>query len=81
MKTPTDWDEPLDTKGLAAALKRSRSYVQDMKACGFPMIAGRATLRMALDWLARNPECGRARAAAFRFVRRNNVRQRATPAA
>lgn len=81
MKKPTDWDEPLDTKGLADALKRSRAYVQDMKTCGFPMISGRATLRMAFDWLARHPECTRDRANAVRFARRDNARQRATPAA
>ena len=44
----TDWDELHDVKGLAATLKRSREYVVDMKACGFVMPGGRATLRMAV---------------------------------
>lgn len=45
----------LSTKELAVALKRSESYVKQMKRRGFRMVGGRTTLRDALGWLARNP--------------------------
>ena len=77
MKPATDWDEPMDVKGLAEVLKRSRAYVEDMKTLGFPMVGGRATLRMAFDWLARNPECTRSKANAVRFARRKQLTESA----
>lgn len=46
----------LTTKELAAALKRSRGYVQAMKARGFPMPGGTATVEEARAWLARHPQ-------------------------
>lgn len=53
--TPVDRHSPLFTKELAAALRRSRSYVQCMKARGFKMPGGKATLAEADSWIARNP--------------------------
>ena len=58
----TDWDEMHDVKGLAAVLKRSREYVEH-EDVGFVMIHGRASLRMANQWLADHPEFSRARPA------------------
>lgn len=46
----------LSMKELAARLKRSESYVKQMKRRGFRTVAGRVTLREALQWLARNPQ-------------------------
>jgi hypothetical protein len=66
----TDWDEPRDVKGLAAVLKRSREYVADMRSSGFIMPGGRATLRMAFDWLAKHPDFTRHAARRARFARR-----------
>lgn len=54
MKTMTE-EELLSMKELAARLKRSESYVKQMKRRGFRPIGGRSTLREALGWLARNP--------------------------
>ena len=48
--------ELLLTKELALRLGRSRSYVQAMKARGFPMPGGTATLDEAKAWLAANPQ-------------------------
>lgn len=70
----TDWDEMHDVKGLAGALKRCREYVEDMKTCGFEMIHGRASLRMANQWLADHPQFSRAAARTVRFARRNAAR-------
>jgi hypothetical protein len=47
--------ELFDAKGLAARLKRNVTYVYAMKACGFSMPGGRATIEEALAWLAVNP--------------------------
>jgi len=47
--------EPLTTKELAAALKRSRRYVQAMKNAGFKMHDGKAALTEARQWLAAHP--------------------------
>lgn len=71
--TNTDWDEPHDVKTLAGVLKRSREYLVDMKACGFVMPGGRATLRMAFDWLAKHPEFSRSEAKRVRFARRSQT--------
>jgi hypothetical protein len=49
-------NELLTTKELAFALKRSRSYVQAMKARGFPMPGGTATVAEARAWLASHPQ-------------------------
>lgn len=70
MTMATDWDQPRDIKGLAEVLGRSRCYVQDMKACGFIMPGGKATLRMAFDWLAKHEDFTREQAAIVRFARR-----------
>lgn len=72
----TDLDELFDVKGLAAGLKRSREYVSDMKSAGFFMPAGRASLRMAVQWLADHPKFSRKQAKAVRFSRRS---QKVTP--
>lgn len=69
----TDWDEPHDVKGLAGMLKRTREYIEDMKTCGFVMPGGRATLRMAFDWLAKHPEFSRSAAQKVRFARRSQT--------
>jgi len=45
----------LPIKELAAALGRARSYVAAMKAAGFVMPGGMATVSEARAWLARNP--------------------------
>lgn len=37
-------------------LKRAPSYVYAMRARGFPMPGGRATLRQAIEWLKINPQ-------------------------
>jgi len=66
----TDLDELHDVKGLALGLKRSDSYVYDMKSAGMPMPGGRASLRQAIQWLADHPAFTRAEAAAVRFARR-----------
>ena len=47
--------ELLCPKELAAALRRSRTYVHAMKASGFSMPGGTATLEEARDWLRMNP--------------------------
>lgn len=44
----------LTIKELAAALKRSRTYVQAMKRRGFQMPGGVATVAEARKWLVRN---------------------------
>jgi len=69
----TDWDKPCDVKELAAVLGRSRSYLDDMKTCGFIMPGGRATLRMAFGWLANHEEFNRRAAAKVRFARRKTA--------
>lgn len=66
----TDLDEMHDVKGLALGLKRNPSYVYDMKAGGFEMPGGRASLRMALQWLANHHDFSRRQVAALRFARR-----------
>lgn len=48
-------EELLTSKELAYALKRSVTYVYAMRAQGFIMPGGRATLREAQSFLARNP--------------------------
>lgn len=70
----TDLDEMHDVKGLALALKRNRTYVSDMRAAGFEMPGSRASLRMALQWLADHPEFTRRQAAEVRFARREQTR-------
>lgn len=48
--------EPLlNTNELAAALRRSRTYVWAMKARGFQMPGGAATLSEARAWLILHP--------------------------
>ena len=48
--------EPLlNAKELAALLRKSRSYIFAMKARGFIMPGGTATLTEARVWLSRNP--------------------------
>ena len=42
-------------KELAAELGRSVRYIASMKARGFQMPGGRATVSQALEWLAKNP--------------------------
>ena len=42
-------------KELAGLLKRATSYVYAMRAKGFEMPGGRATLQQAVDWLRENP--------------------------
>ena len=48
-------DRLLSTGELAAALGRSVRYVYAMRASGFLMPGGRATLLEARAWLVRNP--------------------------
>lgn len=48
--------ELLTTKEIAAMLKRAPSYVYAMRARGFQMPGGRATLRQAMQWLEINPQ-------------------------
>lgn len=69
----TDIDELHDVKGVARLLKRSREYVEDMKTCGFVMPGGRASVRMALTWLANNEKFTRGAAARVRFTRRSQT--------
>lgn len=45
----------LTTKEIAAMLKRAPSYVYAMRAQGFPMPGGRATIGAALVWLQNHP--------------------------
>lgn len=45
----------LSVKELAAALGRTQRYVWHMRARGFVMIGGRATLVEARAWLAAHP--------------------------
>jgi hypothetical protein len=45
----------LSQKELCLAIKRSPRFVKYMRATGFRMIAGRTTLKAALDWLKTNP--------------------------
>lgn len=42
-------------KELAAALRKSRTYVHAMKKAGFSMPGGTATLEEARAWLRANP--------------------------
>lgn len=48
--------ELLRPKELAARLRRATSYVYAMKARGFPMPGGTATLEEAREWLRKNPQ-------------------------
>jgi hypothetical protein len=48
--------ELLTTKEIAAMLKRAPSYVYAMRAQGFMMPGGRATLHQAIEWLRTNPK-------------------------
>lgn len=45
----------LTTKELAEALRRAPSYVYRMRALGFPMPGGVATIAEARSWLTVNP--------------------------
>jgi hypothetical protein len=45
----------LTVKELADGLRRSIRYVFYMKARGFRMVGGMATLSEALAWIAKNP--------------------------
>ncbi len=49
-------DRPLTTKELAYALGHSRGWVCAMKAAGFRMRNGVATVAEARAWLAANPD-------------------------
>jgi hypothetical protein len=48
-------EELLLSKELAAALKRSPTYIMAMRRQGFRMINHRTTLSAALLWLSRHP--------------------------
>lgn len=48
-------EELLFPEELAAALRRSRTYVFAMKRAGFEMPGGSATLTEAREWLRENP--------------------------
>lgn len=48
-------EELLYPEELAAALRRSRTYVFAMKRAGFPMPGGSATLTEAREWLLEHP--------------------------
>lgn len=45
----------MSVKELAEALRKAPSYVYRMKALGFPMPGGVATIAEARSWLAINP--------------------------
>jgi hypothetical protein len=47
--------ELLTAKELGEALKKNARYVYAMKACGFQMPGGVATIAEARAWLIRNP--------------------------
>jgi hypothetical protein len=47
--------EYLNVKELAFVLKKHPSYIYAMRARGFPMPGGVATVRDARAWLAQNP--------------------------
>lgn len=49
-------NRPLTTKELAFALGHSRGWVCAMKATGFRMHGGLATVAEARAWLAANPD-------------------------
>ena len=49
-------DRLLYPKELAEALRRSESYVYAMRARGFQMPGGTATLAEAKAWLTANPQ-------------------------
>lgn len=51
-----DTEQLLFPDELADAMRRSRVYVYAMKAAGFPMPGGTATLTEARAWLAEHPE-------------------------
>ncbi len=52
---PPDHNQLLSIKELADALRRNRRYITAMRARGFAMPGGLATLGEARAWLARNP--------------------------
>lgn len=54
-QVPESWNRLIDQKGLAVALNRSRTFIAAMKARGFPMPGGRATIFQAVQWLIDNP--------------------------
>lgn len=54
-KQGTDWDKPLSIGELAVAIGRSRRYVEYMIQLGFVMIAGRSTIRCAMEFLEVHP--------------------------
>lgn len=68
--TTASKDELLSVKELASRLKRSATYVYAMKARGFVMVANRATLAAALQWLEVHPMP--------RGTKRNNPENRRT---
>ena len=47
--------ELLTTKQLARMLKRHPNYVYAMRALGFPMPGGTATVDEAREWLRKHP--------------------------
>lgn len=51
----TKFEKLLSIKELASDLGVSRRFVTYMKAAGFQMPGGRATVSEARGWLARNP--------------------------
>lgn len=48
-------DQLLSAKDIAQRLQRHVTYVYAMKRRGFRMPGERATMRMVLVWLSRNP--------------------------
>lgn len=54
-------NRPLTTKELAFALGHSRGWVCAMKAAGFRMHGGLATVAEARAWLAANPDFSKSR--------------------
>lgn len=70
----TDLDELHDVKGLARELKRDPSYVYSMKADGFKMPGGRASVRQAMTWLANRPNFTQK---GVYFARRSKTQQNA----
>lgn len=59
--SPYKDNRPLTTKELAFALGHSRGWVCAMKAAGFRMRGGVATVAEARAWLAANPDFSRTR--------------------
>jgi hypothetical protein len=56
-------NELMSCKELAAALKRTPSYISAMRRDGFPMPGNRATVNQALVWLHEHPRFRQNRSA------------------